>query len=104
MGGRRSSDGNDPDDEEKICEQANGNKQGGHAQEEISLQISPAYIIFFVFLMCGMLVMLYFFFDYLVYVIIGMFFLATTIAVYSCFEPLIMWTYEVGCMKCIPTV
>jgi hypothetical protein len=44
---------------------ANGNKQSGHAAEEISLQISPAYIIFFVLLMCGMLVMLYFFFDYL---------------------------------------
>merc|ERR550539_1417543 len=104
MGGRRSSDGNDPDDEEKICEQANGNKQGGHAQEEISLQISPAYILFFVVLMCGMLVMLYFFFDYLVYVIIGMFCLATTIAVYSCFEPVIMWSYEVDCMKCLPVL
>ena len=39
-----------------------------------------------------------------VYVIIGMFCLATTMAVYSCFEPVIMWSYEVACMKCVPTV
>ena len=45
--------------------QANSNGHGGAANEEISLKISPGYIIFFVFLMCGMLVMLYFFFDYL---------------------------------------
>ena len=29
-----------------------------------------------------------------VYVIIGMFCLASTIAVYSCFEPIVMWSYE----------
>ena len=33
-----------------------------------------------------------------------MFCLATTIAVYSCFEPVIMWSYEVECMRCIPTL
>jgi len=102
--GTQGNDANDPDDRERIYEQANGNRQSGQAGEEISLQISPAYILFFVVLMCAMLVMLYFFFDYLVYVIIGMFCLATTIAVYSCFEPVIMWSYEVECMKCIPTL
>ena len=45
--------------------QANSSAQGGPENEEISLKISPGYIIFFVFMMCGMLVMLYFFFDYL---------------------------------------
>ncbi len=29
------------------------------------------------------------------YVIIGMFVLASIIATYSCFEPFIMWTYRV---------
>ena len=116
--------------------QANGKKHGGPVGEELSLRVSPGYIIFFVLLMCGMLVMLYFFFDYLgkytlarhayvivnikicsvngnkesnqfclsVYLIIGMFCLATTIAVYSCFEPVIMWSYEADCMSCIPTL
>ena len=119
--------------------QANGKKHGGPVGEELSLRVSPGYIIFFVLLMCGMLVMLYFFFDYLgkyawathayvivtrkkyihlmaiknlnnfecflsVYLIIGMFCLATTIAVYSCFEPVIMWSYEAECMSCIPTL
>jgi len=41
-----------------------------------------------------MLVLLYLFFDQLVYVIIGMFVLATTVAVYACFEPFVIWTYD----------
>lgn len=49
------------DDEERICDEAN---VGGHRQqEEVSLRISPVFVLVFVVLMCTMLVLLYFFFD-----------------------------------------
>ena len=63
-------------------------------QEDVSLRVSPIFILIFVVCMCAMLILLYFFGDKLVYVIIAMFCLASTIATYSCFEPVVMWTYE----------
>ena len=39
--------------------------QGRHPAEDISLRISPTWVIFYVILMCAMLVLLYFFMDYL---------------------------------------
>ena len=49
------------DDEERICDDAN---VGDHRQqEEVSLRISPIFVLVFVVLMCTMLVLLYFFFD-----------------------------------------
>lgn len=83
------------DDEERIYNGPNSQPP----VEEVSLRISPILVVVFVVCMCTMLILLYFFFDKLVYVIIGMFCLASTIAVYSCFEPLIMWTYE-ACPSC----
>ncbi|XP_023323238.1 signal peptide peptidase-like 2B [Eurytemora carolleeae] len=66
---------------------------GGGEEEEISVRVSPLLIMFFVFCMCSMLVLLYFFFNQLVYVIMAMFCIASSLAMYSCFEPLVMATY-----------
>jgi len=84
-----------PDDEEQIYDprRESESSQGRHPAEDISLRISPTWVIFYVILMCAMLVLLYFFMDYLVYFIIGMFCLTSTIAVYSCLEPLVMLSY-----------
>lgn len=58
-------------------------------QEEVSLSVTPMLVAVFVFCMCGMLLLLYFFFSYLVYVIIGLFVLASTTAFYQCLEPIV---------------
>lgn len=58
--------------------------------EESSINVSSYYVAFFVLCMGGMLLLLYFFFDYLVYFIIGLFVLASLIAMYSCLEPLVL--------------
>lgn len=60
------------------------------ASEESSLNVSPYSIGVFVLCMGLMLMLLYFFFDYLVYVIIGLFALASFIAMYNCLEPLFL--------------
>jgi len=73
----------------------------GSEEEELSVMVSPLLVIFFVFCMCSMLVLLYFFFDQLVYVIMGMFCLASTQAMYICLEPLVMSSYGV---KCLPVL
>ena len=53
--------------------------QDTHGQEEeLSVHVSPLLVIFFVFCMCTMLVLLYFFFNQLVYVIMFMFCTAST--------------------------
>ena len=53
------------DDEEQICEDHHNDRVHVHPSEDISLRISPTYVLFYVILMCGMLVLLYFFMDYL---------------------------------------
>ena len=83
-------------------------------QEEVSLSVTPMLVGVFVLCMCGMLLLLYFFFSYLgkllhkllfnninrlknvfiflcnvVYVIIGLFVLASITAVYQCLEPIV---------------
>ncbi len=57
---RSGSRGSD-EDEEHICNQ--GQEQEARDQEEISLRVSPLLVLGFVVCMCGMLVLLYFFFD-----------------------------------------
>jgi len=64
----------------------------------LSVRVSPLLVIFFVLCMCSMLVLLYFFFDQLVYVIMTMFCLASSLAMYSCLEPLVMASYQVSCL------
>jgi len=58
--------------------------------EEASLAITPTFVAIFVLCMCGMLVLLYFFYKYLVYVIISIFVVASTVAVFQCLEPLVL--------------
>ena len=84
----------------------------GGADEELSVHVSPLLVIFFVFCMCSMLVLLYFFFNQLgrkitsslttmltvtlaVYVIMTMFCIASSLAMYSCLEPVVMASYKV---------
>jgi hypothetical protein len=55
-----SADPRDRDDEERICDEE---VAAGHRAEEVSLRISPIFVLVFVVLMCTMLVLLYFFFD-----------------------------------------
>ncbi|KAG0712690.1 Signal peptide peptidase-like 2B [Chionoecetes opilio] len=63
--------------------------EGGMPREETSMSLSPINIIGFMLLMCLMLLSLYYFYKYLVYVIIGMFCFASSMAVYSCLHPLV---------------
>ncbi|KAK2718569.1 hypothetical protein QYM36_005786 [Artemia franciscana] len=71
------------------------------SKEEVSVSLTPMMIVVFVFCMVNMLLLLYWFFDYLVYVIIGLFAFASATAVYQCLEPLFMkitpkcvWSYN----------
>ncbi|XP_036420471.1 signal peptide peptidase-like 2A isoform X2 [Colossoma macropomum] len=57
---------------------------------------SPLKVLLFVVLMCGMLVLMYFFYKWLVYVIIVIFCLASASALYSCLDAL---ANAVGCSK-----
>jgi len=81
------------EDQERVYLENDSNSKG--TSEDISLQVSPVLIMVFVCMMCLMLLLLYFFFDKLVYMIIGMFCFASFIAVYSCLEPIVMYSYEV---------
>ncbi|XP_070393875.1 signal peptide peptidase-like 2B isoform X2 [Dermacentor albipictus] len=57
-------------------------------EEDIDLQFTPKAMVLFVAFMCGALIVLYLFIQYLVYVIIGMFVLASTVALIGVLEPL----------------
>lgn len=58
-------------------------------EEESSLDVSPVLVTLFVICMGVMLLLLYFFFQYLVFFIIGMFALASVVSVIGVLEPLI---------------
>jgi len=58
------------------------------AEEEPYLNISPLYVLFFVGCMAGMLLALYFFFRYLVYVMIGLFVVASILSSFVCLDAL----------------
>ncbi|KAM3625657.1 uncharacterized protein V6R79_015561 [Siganus canaliculatus] len=55
---------------------------------------SPLRVVFFVALMCGMLVLMYFFYNVLVYVIIATFCLASASALFSCLDAVME---KIGC-------
>ncbi|XP_076850049.1 signal peptide peptidase-like 2A isoform X2 [Brachyhypopomus gauderio] len=57
---------------------------------------SPLKVLLFVVLMCGMLVLMYFFYKWLVYVVIVIFCLASATALYSCLDAIMN---AVGCSK-----
>ncbi|XP_014664926.1 PREDICTED: signal peptide peptidase-like 2B isoform X2 [Priapulus caudatus] len=59
------------------------------AFEHDTLDLSPKFIVLFVVLMCGMLMLLYFFYDYLVYVIIALFGLASAMSLFVCLSALL---------------
>ncbi|XP_010826733.1 PREDICTED: signal peptide peptidase-like 2B [Bison bison bison] len=54
-----------------------------------AVDVTPVMICVFVVMCCSMLVLLYFFYDQLVYVIIGIFCLASSTGLYSCLSPLV---------------
>lgn len=65
-------------------------KVRANTAEDSSINVSAYYIAIFVLCMVTMLLLLYFFFDYLVYVIIGLFVIASILSVHSFLEPLFM--------------
>ncbi|XP_024898810.1 signal peptide peptidase-like 2B isoform X2 [Pteropus alecto] len=62
---------------------------GLEKQEDEAVDVTPVMICVFVVMCCSMLVLLYFFYDHLVYVIIGIFCLASSTGLYSCLSPLV---------------
>ncbi|KAL1419744.1 hypothetical protein MTO96_004666 [Rhipicephalus appendiculatus] len=57
-------------------------------EEDVDVHVTPKSIILFVAFMSGTLIVLYLYIQYLVYVIIGMFVLASTVALVGVLEPL----------------
>ncbi|KAK7084950.1 Signal peptide peptidase-like 2A [Halocaridina rubra] len=66
-------------------------------REETSMNLSAKSILIFVVLMCTMLLLLYFLYDYLVYMIMGMFCIASGAAMFSCLEPIVS---KIPCGTC----
>ncbi|XP_036090051.1 signal peptide peptidase-like 2B isoform X5 [Rousettus aegyptiacus] len=62
---------------------------GPDKQEDEAVDVTPVMTCVFVVMCCSMLVLLYFFYDHLVYVIIGIFCLASSTGLYSCLSPLV---------------
>ncbi|XP_012584878.1 PREDICTED: signal peptide peptidase-like 2B, partial [Condylura cristata] len=62
---------------------------GPEKQDDEAVDVTPAMICVFVVMCCCMLVLLYYFYDQLVYVIIGIFCLASATGLYSCLAPVI---------------
>uniref|UniRef100_A0A8C0SAH3 Signal peptide peptidase like 2B n=1 Tax=Canis lupus familiaris TaxID=9615 RepID=A0A8C0SAH3_CANLF len=62
---------------------------GPEKQEDEAVDVTPVMICVFVVMCCSMLVLLYYFYDQLVYVIIGIFCLSSSTGLYSCLAPLV---------------
>ncbi|XP_032451356.1 signal peptide peptidase-like 2B isoform X2 [Lynx canadensis] len=62
---------------------------GPEKREDEAVDVTPVMICVFVVMCCSMLVLLYFFYDQLVYVIIGIFCLSSSTGLYSCLSPLV---------------
>ncbi|XP_057565545.1 signal peptide peptidase-like 2B isoform X2 [Hippopotamus amphibius kiboko] len=62
---------------------------GPEKHEDEAVDVTPVMICVFVVMCCCMLVLLYYFYDQLVYVIIGVFCLASCTGLYSCLSPLV---------------
>ncbi|XP_040846458.1 signal peptide peptidase-like 2B isoform X1 [Ochotona curzoniae] len=63
--------------------------EGLDKQEDTVVDVTPVMICVFVVTCCTMLVLLYYFYDQLVYVVIGIFCLASSTGLYSCLAPLV---------------
>ncbi|XP_041416929.1 signal peptide peptidase-like 2B isoform X4 [Xenopus laevis] len=57
--------------------------------DDETVDVTPIMICVFVVMCCSMLVLLYYFYDHLVYVIIGIFCLAASVGLYSCLSPFV---------------
>ncbi|KAL4660735.1 signal peptide peptidase-like 2A-like [Arapaima gigas] len=77
-----------------------GDGRGQTASGDLSLY-SPLKVVLFVLLMCGMLVLMYFFYKILVYIIIAIFCVASAAALYSCLDAIMekigCWTLSFSC-------
>ncbi|XP_064136274.1 signal peptide peptidase-like 2B isoform X4 [Loxodonta africana] len=62
---------------------------GPEKQEDEAVDVTPVMICVFVVMCCSMLVLLYYFYDHLVYAVIGIFCLASSTGLYSCLAPLV---------------
>ncbi|XP_052603064.1 signal peptide peptidase-like 2B isoform X4 [Peromyscus californicus insignis] len=62
-------------------------RDDGPEKEDEAVDVTPVMICVFVVMCCFMLVLLYYFYDHLVYVIIGIFCLASSTGLYSCLAP-----------------
>ncbi|XP_037680025.1 signal peptide peptidase-like 2B isoform X2 [Choloepus didactylus] len=62
---------------------------GLEKQEDEAVDVTPVMIGVFVVMCCSMLVLLYYFYDHLVYVVIGIFCLASSTGLYSCLAPFV---------------
>ncbi|KAM6467306.1 signal peptide peptidase-like 2B isoform 2-T2 [Liasis olivaceus] len=62
---------------------------GAEKHEDETVDVTPVMIGVFVVMCCSMLVLLYYFYDQLVYAIIGIFCLAASIGLYSCLSPFV---------------
>ncbi|XP_036410891.1 signal peptide peptidase-like 2B [Megalops cyprinoides] len=62
---------------------------GAEKQDEETVDVTPIMIGVFVVMCCTMLVLLYLFYDHLVYMIIGIFCLASSIGLFSCLWPFV---------------
>ncbi|XP_063513874.1 signal peptide peptidase-like 2B isoform X3 [Pongo pygmaeus] len=60
---------------------------GPEKQEDEAVDVTPVMTCVFVVMCCSMLVLLYYFYDFLVYVVIGIFCLASATGLYSCLAP-----------------
>lgn len=62
---------------------------GAEKQDEETVDVTPIMICVFVVMCCSMLVLLYFFYDQLVYMTIATFCLASAVSLYSCLWPFV---------------
>ncbi|XP_050396460.2 signal peptide peptidase-like 2B isoform X1 [Patella vulgata] len=69
-------------------------------KDDDAVDLSPVTLLILVILLCGMLVSLYFFYDYLVYAMIGLFTLAGSVGLYFCAQPL--WKKLISCDSKLP--
>ncbi|XP_041091484.1 signal peptide peptidase-like 2A isoform X2 [Polyodon spathula] len=74
-------------EQQEINLAALGGRRKAESRDEI--QFTPLKVVIFVLGMCGILVLLYFFYKWLVYVMIAMFCIASAMAVYGCLAALV---------------
>nr|XP_046235378.1 signal peptide peptidase-like 2A isoform X2 [Scatophagus argus] len=77
-------------------ERGGGGGGGGESKADSGelFLYSPLKVVFFVALMCGMLVLMYFFYNILVYIIIAIFCMASASALFSCLDAVME---KIGC-------